>query len=88
MLPATIWKFYTGDAVWAGVLLLFTIISGTMDAFLRPVLIKRGADLPLLLILAGVIGGVIGFGIMGIFMGPVILAVAYTLLEDWLEQAT
>ena len=56
-----------------------------MDAFLRPVLIKRGADLPLLLILTGVIGGMIGFGIMGIFIGPVTLGVAYTLLKDWIE---
>jgi predicted PurR-regulated permease PerM len=54
-----------------------------MDNFIRPVLIKRGADLPILLILTGVIGGMIGFGIMGIFVGPAILAVAYTLLKDW-----
>lgn len=85
MLPATIWRFHTGDTVWAATLLLFTILSGAMDAFLRPVLIKRGADLPLLLILVGVIGGVIGFGIMGIFIGPVTLGVAYTLLKDWIE---
>lgn len=85
MLPATIWKFYTGETAWAATLLLFTILSGTMDGFLRPVLIKRGADLPLLLMLAGVIGGMIGFGIMGIFIGPVTLGVAYTLLKDWIE---
>jgi predicted PurR-regulated permease PerM len=54
-----------------------------MDNFLRPILIKRGADLPLLLIFAGVIGGLVAFGIVGIFVGPVVLAVAYTLLDDW-----
>jgi predicted PurR-regulated permease PerM len=54
-----------------------------MDNFLRPALIKRGADLPLLLIFAGVIGGLIGFGLVGIFVGPVLLAVAYTLLDSW-----
>jgi predicted PurR-regulated permease PerM len=86
MVPATIWKFYAGGSVWGGVLLVFTILSGPMAAFLRPVLIKKGADLPLLLILTGVIGGMIGFGIMGIFMGPVILAVAYTLLGDWIAS--
>jgi len=85
MLPATIWKFHSGETAGAAILLLFTILSTTMDAFLRPVLIKRGADLPLLLILTGVIGGMIGFGIMGIFIGPVTLGVAYTLLKDWIE---
>jgi predicted PurR-regulated permease PerM len=50
---------------------------------LRPILIKRGADLPLLLIFAGVIGGLITFGLVGIFVGPVVLAVTYTLLENW-----
>ena len=50
---------------------------------LRPMLIKRGADLPLLLIFAGVIGGLIAFGIIGLFIGPVVLAVAYTLLGAW-----
>jgi predicted PurR-regulated permease PerM len=86
MLPAVIWKFYSGDALWGSVLLAFAIVSGTIDNFLRPVLIRRGADLPLLLILAGVIGGMISFGIMGIFIGPVILAVTHTLLSDWVEN--
>ena len=49
-------------------------------------LIKRGADLPLLLIFAGVIGGLLAFGLVGIFVGPVVLAVAYTLLEAWIED--
>jgi len=56
-----------------------------MDNFLRPALIKRGADLPLLLIFAGVIGGLLAFGLVGIFVGPVVLAVAYTLLQAWIK---
>jgi predicted PurR-regulated permease PerM len=55
----------------------------TMDNVLRPVFIKRGADLPLLLIFAGVVGGLLAFGLVGLFVGPVVLAVAYTLLDDW-----
>ncbi|HSW23895.1 MAG TPA: AI-2E family transporter YdiK, partial [Burkholderiaceae bacterium] len=47
-----------------------------------------GADLPLLLIFAGVIGGLIGFGIIGLFVGPVVLAVAYTLMTQWLGERT
>jgi predicted PurR-regulated permease PerM len=46
-------------------------------------LIKKGADLPLILIFAGVIGGLFAFGIIGLFIGPVVLAVSYTLLEAW-----
>ena len=48
-------------------------------------MIRKGADLPLLLIFAGVIGGMFGFGIMGIFIGPVILAVTYVLLREWVQ---
>jgi predicted PurR-regulated permease PerM len=54
-----------------------------MDNFVRPALIRRGADLPLLLIFSGVIGGLLAMGIIGLFVGPVVLAVAYTVLADW-----
>jgi len=57
-----------------------------LDNVLRPLLIRRGADLPLLLIFAGVIGGLLAFGIIGLFVGPVALAVAYTLLKDWVAD--
>jgi predicted PurR-regulated permease PerM len=86
MFPAVIWMFYTGDTLWATVLLVFTVVATTMDQFIRPVLIRRGADLPMLLILAGVIGGLVGFGVLGIFIGPTVLAVAYTLLNAWIAE--
>jgi predicted PurR-regulated permease PerM len=57
-----------------------------MDNILRPILIKKGADLPLLLIFAGVIGGLFAFGLLGLFVGPVLLAVAYTLLDAWVSE--
>ena len=57
-----------------------------MDNFIRPFLIKQGADLPIVLIFAGVIGGLLGFGLVGIFIGPVVLAVAYTLLDAWVKS--
>jgi len=85
--PATIWVFWNGSTGWGIFLLVWTIIVGTMDNFLRPWLIKRGADLPLLLIFAGVIGGLLGFGLVGIFVGPVLLAVSYTLVNAWLDNA-
>jgi len=60
---------------------------GLIDNFIRPVLIKRGADLPLLLILVGVIGGLLAFGLLGLFLGPVVLAITYTLLQNWIADA-
>jgi predicted PurR-regulated permease PerM len=59
----------------------------SLDNFLRPLLIRRGADLPLLLIFAGVLGGLLAFGIIGLFIGPVVLAVTYTLLQAWVAEA-
>jgi predicted PurR-regulated permease PerM len=87
LIPAVAWMYYSGDAVWATVLLAFTLVTILMDNFLRPMLIRRGADLPILLILAGVIGGLIAFGLLGIFVGPTVLATAYTLLNNWMEDS-
>lgn len=87
LFPAVAWMFWMGDTGWGSFLLVWSIIVGTLDNFLRPVLIRKGADLPLLLIFAGVIGGMLGFGLIGIFIGPVVLAVTYTLLEAWITDA-
>lgn len=87
LIPAVIWLFWSGQTLWGSVLLVWTVIVGTMDNFLRPILIRKGADLPLLLIFAGVIGGLIAFGIIGLFIGPVVLAVTYTLLEAWVSES-
>jgi predicted PurR-regulated permease PerM len=86
LFPAVAWVFWSGETTWGTILLLWSVFVTLLDNFLRPVLIKRGADLPLLLIFAGVIGGLIGFGLVGIFVGPVVLAVSYTLLDAWVEE--
>ncbi len=86
LIPAVVWMYYSGSVLWATLLLGVSIVVLTMDNFLRPVLIRRGADLPLLLILAGVIGGLLAIGILGIFLGPTILAVAYTLMNAWMAE--
>jgi predicted PurR-regulated permease PerM len=88
LLPAVIWIYLTRGAVWGTGFLVWAIFCGTFDNFLRPLLIKQGADLPLLLIFSGVIGGLIAFGVIGLFIGPVVLAVAYMLLVDWVSQET
>ena len=57
-----------------------------LDNFLKPILISRGVDLPIMLIFAGVIGGLIAFGVIGLFLGPVILAVTYKSLGTWIAD--
>ena len=86
LIPAVAWLYWSGQTGWGTFLLLWSLVVGTMDNFLRPILIKKGADLPLLLIFAGVIGGLIAFGVIGIFVGPVVLAVAHKLLSAWVDE--
>jgi len=86
LLGAVIWTYSRYGALWGTGLLLWSIFCSTFDNILRPLLIKRGADLPLLLVFAGVIGGLIAFGVIGLFIGPVVLAIAYTLAVDWVSQ--
>jgi predicted PurR-regulated permease PerM len=86
MAPAVIWLYSTGSTGWGTALLVWSVGVVSIDNILRPVLIKKGADLPLLLIFAGVIGGLVGFGVIGLFIGPAVLAVAYTLTTSWIAD--
>lgn len=78
------WLFYHGDYGWAVFMLIWGmfVISG-IDNVVRPILISRGADLPFLLVFIGVLGGLFAFGFIGIFIGPTLLALAYTLFRHW-----
>jgi predicted PurR-regulated permease PerM len=87
LIPALIWTYWAHGVVWGTGLLAWSVVVGVMDNFLRPILIRRGANLPLLLIFAGVIGGLIAFGVIGLFLGPVMLAVGYTLLAAWVDDS-
>ena len=87
LIGASIWLFVEGATGWGIAMIVWTIFVGSLDNFLRPVLIRRGnANLSLLLIFAGVIGGMLSFGIIGIFVGPAVLAVASTLLAAWIAE--
>lgn len=84
LIPAVIWYFYTSDSTVAPfVLLAWAVFVGVIDNVIRPILIQRGGDMPLLMVFAGVVGGLLSFGLIGIFLGPVVLAVVYTLLKAW-----
>jgi predicted PurR-regulated permease PerM len=87
LLPAVAWLYWSGQTGSAATLLVISLFAGAIDNVIRPILIKRGANLPLLLIFAGVIGGLIAFGIIGLFVGPVVLTVTFTLLKAWVGSA-
>jgi predicted PurR-regulated permease PerM len=80
------WMYWDGETGWATGLLVWSIFVSSMDNVLRPILIRRGGRLPLLLVFAGVIGGLVAFGLIGIFVGPLVLAVGYRLLEAWVSE--
>ncbi|QKZ07626.1 AI-2E family transporter [Pseudomonas eucalypticola] len=87
-IPATawlVWKSEYGMAVFLGVWGTF-IISG-VDNVLKPYLISRGGDLPLVIVLLGVFGGLLAFGFIGLFIGPTLLAIGYSLLLDWTRSS-
>jgi predicted PurR-regulated permease PerM len=83
LIPAIGWLFWSGATGWGIFLLVWSVPVMTMDNFLRPILIRRGADLPLLLIFAGVLGGLLSMGVVGLFVGPVVLGVTWRLFEVW-----
>lgn len=86
LLPAAIWLFYTGQDLAGCLFAVWAVFVCTINNFLQPILIRKGVDLPMLLIITGVIGGLISFGIIGLFIGPVILAVTHTLLRAWVSR--
>jgi len=85
---AAIWLFSEGETGWGLFMLVWGGIAvSSTDNFIRPWLISRGANLPLILIILGVIGGLLAFGFLGLFLGPVLLAVAWRLVERWTQKA-
>lgn len=86
-LPASLWLLMQGQTGW-GIFLFVYGAAGisSVDNFIRPWLISRGADLPFLLTLLGALGGVFAFGLIGLFLGPAVLAVGFSLLKDWAEE--
>ncbi len=83
-LPSTIWLFSIGRIEWGIFMGLwgFGVVS-TVDNIIRPYFISLGSALPLLLVYLGVLGGIISFGFLGLFIGPTLLAIAYTIIREW-----
>jgi predicted PurR-regulated permease PerM len=86
LIPAVLWLYWSGNSVWGTAMLIWAVGVMGLDNILRPVLIRKSANLPLLLVFSGVIGGLIAFGLIGLFIGPVLLAVGYTLFSAWIDE--
>lgn len=84
-LPAIIFAFATKSTIVAILFTVWFIIAGLSDAALKPLMIGHGLEVPMPIILLGVIGGVIAYGLVGLFIGSVLLAVGYVLFREWLD---
>ena len=82
--PIAFWYFSVADTTPATIFLIYGLIVGVSDTFLKPVLLGRGVETPMLVILIGAIGGAFTAGIIGLFIGAVVLAIGYELLVNWM----
>ncbi|WP_343188294.1 AI-2E family transporter YdiK [Buchnera aphidicola (Ceratoglyphina bambusae)] len=84
LIPLSIWLFLNNNFIFGTILLFWSFFICILDNILRPILIRLGIRLPFLLILSGVIGGLISFGVIGVFIGPIILVVMHRLILSWI----
>lgn len=87
LLPAMIYLFYTADLTTAVLFAIWSLFVGSIDNVLKPILLGRGASVPMPVIFIGAIGGFIGAGIIGLFVGAVFLALGYELFLAWLDES-
>jgi predicted PurR-regulated permease PerM len=82
-LPAALWLFFQGSTGWGIFMVIWGVGVSTVDNFVKPWLISQGSDMPFMLILFGVLGGAMAYGLIGVFLGPTLLAVGYRLVSEW-----
>jgi len=88
VLGAALWLYWQDQTGWAVFMTIWgLLVVGGVDNIVRPMLITRGMRMPLTVVFAGVIGGLLAYGLIGIFLGPTLMAIAYTLLLTWLKEA-
>lgn len=86
-IPATLWLFYNHHPYWGIFIGLWGIgVISSVDNFLKPYIISRGINLPFVLVFLGVLGGIITFGFLGVFLGPTLLAVGYSVVLEWSSE--
>jgi predicted PurR-regulated permease PerM len=82
--PAAFWLYRRGSPSWAIFVVVWALIVGNLDSVVRPILISRGGSaIPVILVILGVLGGAMVFGLIGLFLGPTFLAVGYSLFDEW-----
>lgn len=86
LIPAVLWLLLTQHVGWGIALAVWAVLLIVSEGILRPWLIQRGAKLPFMLVLVGVVGGLLAFGVTGIFIGPMVLAVVQRLMERWMSE--
>lgn len=86
MVLAIIWQYYQDDMKSMIILIICALILTTLDSLMRTLLIKKGVNLPFFLILFGVIGGLLAFGLMGLFLGPIMLSLTYNFINEWVRE--
>lgn len=87
-LPAALWLFHQGRPGWGIFMLVWGVGVSSIDNVIKPLIISRGSNMPFVLILLGVLGGALTFGLIGVFIGPTLLAVAYRLIDEWSRGRT
>lgn len=88
LIPLSIYAFSFASVGAAIAFLIWNIAVGLMNNFLKPILLSRGVDSPMAVIFIGAIGGMLAFGIIGLFVGAVVLVISWTLFTAWLENPT
>ena len=86
LIPAVIYVLATTGTVKAAFFVVWCIIVAVMDNVLKPLLLGRGVPVPILVVFLGVIGGFVAMGIIGLFVGPIVLSVGYKLFLAWLDE--
>jgi predicted PurR-regulated permease PerM len=87
-LPVIGYLWWAGDSTISNILFtIYLLIAGAADGFLKPMLLGRGVEAPMPIILIGALGGMASFGLLGLFIGAVLLALAYIIFMEWVDQS-
>jgi predicted PurR-regulated permease PerM len=88
LLPVVFWVFSFAAPVPATIFAIYMLFVALSDNVLKPILLGRGVDLPAAIVLIGAIGGMIQYGVIGLFLGAVILGLGYTIISDWMQSGS
>ncbi|MGB8684369.1 MAG: AI-2E family transporter [Candidatus Binatus sp.] len=85
--PAAFWLYRQGSIGWAVFMMAWGLMVAMLDNVVKPLLISRGGSTPMILVMLGVLGGALAFGVIGMFLGPTLVALGYSLFEQWAVSA-